>query len=161
MNFVKKVGNHFRQNMNSPLYRYLPILVGIAAVVGIAVLAYWLPIAQSRQNMKEFEAVQALKAVQNDLAEIERLRSRALSPKLTGEVLRQTLAASLSSFGNSMSVDLIDTDHVRLHGTGSFDVVMGWLGDAQQSHRFDVEKMDVRRQDDSVSFDMTLSLAQE
>lgn len=161
MNFVKKVVNHFRQNMNSPLYRHLPVLLGVAAVVAVAALVYWLPLAQSRQNLREFEAAQALKAVQNDMAEIERLRSRAASPKLTGKSLREALATSLSSYGSSMSVDLVDADRVRLHGTGSFDMVMGWLGEAQQSHRFDVEKMEVTRQGDSVALDMTLSLAQE
>lgn len=161
MNVLQKLNSYFPQFVKSPLFERLPLLLGIAAVVGVVALVYWLPNAQSRQNLREFEAAQALKSVQNDLAEMERLRSRALSPKLTGKVLQETLAASLSSYGSSMSVDLVDANHVRLHGTGGFDTMMGWLGDAQQSHRFDVEKMEVTRQGDAVSIDMTFSLAQE
>jgi type II secretory pathway component PulM len=161
MNIVKVVVNRVRQYRNSPHYKHVALAIGVAAVIGAAGLAYWLPVVQARQSMKEVETAQALKAVQNELAEAERLRSRAISPKLAGTILRETLLTSLSGYADSISVDLVDADHVRVRGTGNFDTIIAWLGDAQPSHHFDVKAMEVSRQNDVASFEMTLSLVQE
>ncbi|MBU1235256.1 MAG: type II secretion system protein M [Gammaproteobacteria bacterium] len=161
MNSVKKLVYDFRRLFESPRYPYLPTLLGAAVLACVIALVYWLPAAQLRQSQRELEAAGNLKAIQKDLAEIERLGSRTLPPQITGETLRGTLAASLASHGTSMSVDMVDADHVRLHGTGPFDVVTGWLGGAQQSHRFGIKSMVVKRQGDSAAFDMTLSSGRE
>jgi type II secretory pathway component PulM len=161
MNSAKTLVYNFRRLLGSPRYPYLPALLVAAVVVCVVALAYWLPTAQLRQSQRELEAANSLRTIQDDLAEIERLGSRTVPPKTTAETLRGTLAASLASHGTSLAVDLVDADHVRLHGTGSFDVVVGWLGGAQQSHRFGIKSMVVKRQGDSAAFDMTLSTGQE
>jgi type II secretory pathway component PulM len=161
MNLMKRLSGYFSQYSNLPVYRHLPQILGAAAIMIVIALMYWLPQAQARMSTREFEAAQALKAIQGDLADRERLQPRASSAKLAGTALRETLLASLSNYGSSVSVDLVDTDHIRIRGSGSFDAIAGWLGDSQQSHRFDISAMEVIRQDGAVSFDVTLSLSQE
>jgi hypothetical protein len=76
-------------------------------------------------------------------------------------VLKETIAASLGSARAAFSVDLVDADHVRVRGSGDFDVLVRWLGDLQRNHRLDVVALAATRSGPVVTLDATLAVSRE
>lgn len=150
-----------RRLLESSRYRHLPKVLAVVAGIGAVALLYWVPAAQSRLDRRADEVAGKLKEIQNDLAELERLKARALPPRISGAALQETVSASLVSHAPSLSVAPVDADRVRIRGAGSFDAVMRWLGDIQRSHRLGITAMSARRQDGSVTIDVTLSASRE
>jgi type II secretory pathway component PulM len=161
MTWLNDAMAHARRLLESPRYRHLPRVLAVVAGIGALTLLYWVPAAQSRFDRRADEVAGSLKVVQNDLAEFERLKARALPPRITGVTLQETVSASLASRAPSLSVTVVDADHVRIRGTGNFDAVMRWLGDVQHSHRLGITAMSASRQDGSVAIDVTLSAGRE
>lgn len=150
-----------REQLDQPRYRHLPKILALVAALGIVALMSWLPNAQSRLAQREIVLDDALRTIQNDIAELERLKSRALPPTMTGAPLKEAVSASLASQRPAFSVELVDTERVRVYGNGDFDSVIRWMGDVQQSHRLGVVSLSIKRRDVGVTVDMTLSAARE
>jgi type II secretory pathway component PulM len=150
-----------REQMELPRYRHLPKIVILVAVLGIAAMMSWLPTVQSRLAQREIALGDSLRTIQNDIAELERLKSRALPTRLAGAPLKEAIAASLANKRPVMSVELVDAARVRIQGTSDFDSFVRWLGDAQRSHRLGVVSLTVKRTDAGVTVDMTLSASRE
>jgi type II secretory pathway component PulM len=150
-----------RSQLELPRYRHLPKVLALAALLCFVAMLVWLPGVKQRLAQQEIKLGDALTSIQNDIAELERLKGRALPPKMAGSPLREAVAASLGSQRSAMSVELVDAARVRVQGTGDFDSVMRWLGDVQRSHRLGVVSLVVTRRDASITVDMTLSASRE
>jgi type II secretory pathway component PulM len=150
-----------REQLDQPRYRQLPKVLALIAALGIVALLFWLPNVQNRLAQREIVLDDSLRTIQNDIAELERLKSRALPPAMTGAPLKEAVAASLASLRPAFSVELVDAERVRVYGNGDFDSVVRWMGDVQQSHRLGVVSLSIKRRDVGVTVDMTLSAARE
>jgi type II secretory pathway component PulM len=150
-----------RSQLELPRYRHLPKLLALAAVLCVAAVLAWLPGVTDGLAQRESRLGDALQAIQADISELERLKGRALPPKMAGAPLREAVAASLASQRPAMSVELVDAARVRVQGTGEFDSVVRWLGDVQRSHRLGVVALTVSRRDAAVTVDLTLSASRE
>jgi len=150
-----------RSQLELPRYRHLPkLLAGAASLFFVATLV-WLPGMKDRLAQRENRLGDALTTIQADIAELGRLKGRALPPKMAGAPLREAVSASLASQRSTMSVELLDAARVRVQGTGDFDSVVRWIGDVQRSHRLGVVSLTASRKDASVAVDMTLSASRE
>ncbi len=161
MNRIKSILSLVRRQLELPRYRHLVKLLAVAALAGVTALLFWLPDAQSRLDRRATEVAGDLREIQEVLAEIERLKPRALPSRIAGATLQEAVTASLASGGPSLSISLVDADHVRVQGKGGFNAAMRWLGDAQQSHRLGVTSMTASRQGGAIAIDMTLSSGRE
>ena len=150
-----------RSQLDQPRYRHLPKMLALAAVLCVATLLAWLPGVTDRLAQRESSLDDALQAIQADISELQRLKGRALPPKLAGAPLREAVVASLASQRPAMSVELVDAARVRVQGTGDFDSVVRWLGDVQHSHRLGVVALAIGRRDAAVTVDLTLSASRE
>lgn len=144
-----------RQQLAQPRFRNLPILVAGVSIVAMIFLLFWLPGLQSRQHAREEAETTRLRELQKDLAAIEKLNSAA-APRLAGNTLLETVAASASGHVPSLSAVLVDADHVRVQGSASFDTTIHWLGAIQKSHRLGLTTMVVSRQGSGMTIDLTL-----
>jgi type II secretory pathway component PulM len=150
-----------REQLDQPRYRRLPAIFAIMVALGVAALMSWLPTAQHKLAQREIALDDSLRTIQNDITELERLKARALPPKITGAPLKETVAASLTSQPPGLSVELVNAERVRVYGSGDFDTVVRWLGDLQRSHRLGVVSLAINRRDAGVTVDMTLSNTRE
>lgn len=155
--FVQQIRSQFE----SPRFRHLPKLLALAAVVVFVATLSWLPGARDRLAQRETELAEALKMIQSDIAEYERLKGRALPPKLAGAPLKEAVLASMATQRPPLAVELADAARIRVHGSGNFDSVVRWLGDVQQSHRLGIKSMAVDRKDAGTTVDITLSASRE
>lgn len=146
-----------RRQIASPRFRYLPAVLAAGVAMGTLALLIWMPAERLRLERREVEIGKELTAIQNDLAEIERLKMRKPPPPVPGSAIQEALSVSLASVGSSLSIALVDSEHLRVQGSGKFDDVVRWLGDTQQSHRLTTTRMSAIRQQDAVVVDITLS----
>lgn len=146
-----------RRRIESPRLRHLPVVLAVTAAIGATMLLNWMPDQKVRLDQREIEVDRELKAIQSDLAEIERLKTRKPPPEVPINTVFEALSASLATVGPALSVALVDSDHLRIQGTGGFDGFVRWLGDAQQRHRLTATRMSVVRRKDVVVVDVTLS----
>lgn len=146
-----------RRRIESPRLRHLPVVLAVMAVIGAMMLLNWMPDQKARLDQREIEVDRELKAIQSDLSEIERLKMRKPPPEVPINTIFEALSASLATVSPALSVALVDSDHLRIQGTGRFDGIIRWLGDAQQSHRLSATRMSVVRQKDVVVVDVMLS----
>lgn len=161
MNKLIALVQRMRERLDQPRYRQLPKILAVMLALGVVALLSWLPTAQHKLAQREMALDDALRTIQNDIAELERLKSRALPPKLTGASLKETVAASLASQPRTLSVELVNVERIRVHGNADFDTFVRWLGDVQQSHRLGVVSLAINRRDAGVTIDMTLTSTQE
>lgn len=157
MNRYKALVLAIQHWLASPRLRYLPIVLAVCAAIGALALLVWLPEKEARVALREMGVEKELKAIQNDLGEIERLKMRKPPPEVPVSAVHEALTASLASVGPSLSVALVDSDHLRVQGTGRFDAIVRWLGDTQQGHRLSTTRMSVVRQKDEVAVDITMT----
>jgi type II secretory pathway component PulM len=150
-----------RGQMELPRYRHLPKVLALSAVFCIAAMLAWLPGVTDRLAQRESKVGDALRMIQTDVAELERLKGRALPTKMAGAPLREAVAAALASQRPALSVEMVDAARVRVQGTGDFDAIVRWLGDVQRSHRLGVVSLAVTRRDAGVTVDLTLSASRE
>lgn len=141
----------------SPRLRYLPQLLAVLGMIGMLMLLVWLPEQEARLALRERAVERELKAIQDDLAEIERLKLRKPTPAVSVNAVHEALATSLASVGPSLSIAVVDSDHLRVQGSGRFDAIVRWLGDTQQGHRLSTTRMSVVRQKEEVAVDLTMS----
>ncbi len=146
-----------RRRLESPRLKHLPVVVAALAVICAVALLGWMPVQKAQLDQREIEVDRELKAIQSDLAEIERLKMRKPPPDVPINTIREALAASLAGVSSALSIALVDSDHLRVQGTSGFDGIARWLGDIQQSHRLSTTRMSVIRQNDVVVVDITLS----
>ncbi|MBI4997760.1 MAG: type II secretion system protein M [Rhodocyclales bacterium] len=161
MSAVSDFMQRVRSQLELPRYRHLPKLLALAAVSCVVAVLSWLPGATERLAQRESRLGDALKAIQADISELERLKGRALPAKMAGAPLREAVAASLASQRSAMSVELVDAARVRVQGTGDFDSIVRWLGDVQRNHRLGVVALAIGRRDATVTVDLTLSASRE
>lgn len=161
MTSFAELANRIGQLVEQPQYRNWLRAIQVMAGVGFVVVLLLLPGIEGRYAQRELAAQDALQTIQGDLAELERLKERPLPPKLSGTVLKETVAASLAGARSAFSVDLVDSDRVRVRGSGDFDVLARWLGDLQRNHRLDVVTLAVTRSGAVVTLDVTLAVSRE
>jgi type II secretory pathway component PulM len=157
MNRIMAILVAVRRHLESPRLRHLPVLLVLTAVIGAMMLLNWMPAQKARSDQREIEVDRELKAIQSDLAEIERLKMRKPPPEVPINTIFEALSASLAIASPALSVAVVDSEHLRVQGTGRFDGIVRWLGDVQQSHRLSTTRMSVVRQKDIVVVDITLS----
>ncbi|MBI5784932.1 MAG: type II secretion system protein M [Rhodocyclales bacterium] len=150
-----------RGQLELPRYRHLPKVLALAAVFCVAATLAWLPGVTERLAQRENKVGDALKSIQTDITELDRLKGRALPTKMAGVPLKEAVAASLASQRPALSVELVDAARVRVQGTCDFDSLVRWLGDVQRSHRLGVVSLAVTRRDAGVAVDMILSSSRE
>lgn len=156
-NFMQQV----RGQLELPRYRHLPKALVLTALFCFVATLIWLPGMKDTLAQRETKLDDALTTIQSDIAELGRLKGRALPQKMAGAPLREAVSASLASQRSKMSVELLDAARVRVQGTGDFDSVVRWLGDVQRSHRLGIVSLAVARRDSSVTVDVTLSTSRE
>lgn len=161
MTSFASLANRIGQLLEQPQYRQLFTAMKILAALGLAVMILGLPGLEQSYARRESVAQDALQSIQGDIAELERLKDRPLPPKLSGTVLKETVAASLAGARSGFSVDLVDADRVRVRGSGDFDTLVRWLGNLQRNHRLDVVVLAVTRSGSVVTVDTTLAVSRE
>lgn len=155
------LANRIGQLVEQPQYRYWLKVIQVVVVLAFVAVLMVLPGIENRYAQRELAAQDALQAIQADLDELERLKERPLPTKLSGAVLKETVAASLAGARSAFSVDLVDSDRVRVRGSGDFDLLIRWLADLQRNHRLDVVTLTVTRSGAVVTLDLTLAVSRE
>lgn len=161
MTSFAELANRIAQLVEQPQFRYWLKAIQVLAALGFVAMLLVLPGIEDRYAQRELAAQDALQAIQGDLAELERLKERPLPPKLSDAVLKETVAASLAGARSAFSVDLVDSDRVRVRGSGDFDALVRWLGDLQRNHRLDVVTLAATRSGAAVTLDVTLAVSRE
>lgn len=149
------------RGLRSPRYRYVFGALVASLVMLLVGTAMWLPGERQKLQEKQLRVDRAVQDLQNDLAEIDRLKARPRPQELTGSALQETLVASLGNQFPSLTVSQVDADHARIQGQAAFDGFIRWLGGAQQSHRLGVTSLAVSRSGEGATVDVTLSAARE
>lgn len=161
MTSFAELANRIGQLAEQPQYRNLFKATKLLVALGVVALLAAIPGMTERYNKREVAVQDSLQSIQSDLAELDRLKARPLPPKLSGAVLKDTVAASLAGARSAFSVDLVDADRVRVRGSGDFDVLIRWLGDLQRNHRLDVVALAVTRSGSVVTLDTTVAVSRE
>ena len=107
------------------------------------------------------EAGDALRQLQTDLAEIDKLKQGKPPQTLVPPDLQKVLAASQERFGLGLILVKLDQDHLTVKGEGSFEALVTWLSSVQETYHLSVLRMTlVRKQDAVVTVDLVLAPAQ-
>jgi len=131
-----------------------------AALAAIALLALLAAIDDERSRLQKSvpAAAARLQRMQDDVAEVARLRAvpaAATAPTALGDAL----TASLQSHHLDLSVANAAPDRVQLRGSAGFDETIAWLADAQHDFKLHVATLDVSRGDGGPRFDILLVAA--
>lgn len=130
-----------------PVFR--PLLAGGAIILGLLAIIV-LPDFRDSAMRRERGALADLRQLQRDLTDIDRLR-QAKPPQATPSGgLQRALTASVEQSGMSLTVASIEQDQLSVKGESSFDVLVGWLSMAQETHRLSVIRMSLHRKTDAI-----------
>lgn len=105
------------------------------------------------------DAEAQVKVVQDDLAEMQRLRGEVIPPQLSSQALVPAITNSLVARKLDLSVAVVDADRLRVQGMAGFDDVVQWLGSVQRDYRLRVITLIATRQGTSVKVDVVLGVA--
>jgi type II secretory pathway component PulM len=139
-------------------YRMAAALLAAGGAIG---LAAWLQAEHAQLSLRVGEAAAELKAVREQIGEIERLKKRPVQSPLAGTALQAAVSASLQSRGLPLSVAMVDSARMHVQGVADFDEVVRWLADVSQSQRLRLTSMSASRQGETAKLDLVLSAAQE
>lgn len=149
------------QRLDSRSRRRYAVIGALLAAIGAVSASVWLRSEHVRLSLREGEAAAQLKAMQDEIAEIDRLKGRAHAPALTGPALLEAIAASLQSRGLPLTVSAVDAERLRVSGTADFDRVMRWLAAVQHDQRLALTLLSASGQQGVVKLELTLGAAQE
>ncbi|GAA5180221.1 hypothetical protein GCM10025771_24210 [Niveibacterium umoris] len=135
------------------------MFAAMVAVVGIAALwslADW-SIAERKRLAKALPIAQArLAAMRDDAAEVQRLQRQQARPAETAAGLAEPMQASARGRGLTMDVR-VDGGGLHATGSGSFDVLIDWLAEAQRDHGFRATRLSATRGPSGVAFEADLT----
>lgn len=103
----------------------------------------------------------ALQKMQDDAAEVDRLRVVSPVTLPQGQALVGALTASIRSHGLDLALTTEGTDRFRIQGRTSFDQAVNWLAAVQRDYQLRVATLSATRQDGSVKLDAVLILRSE
>lgn len=138
-----------------------------AARTGFVVLAVlvsasaWFWLREERVRLRGSIAIAEaqIKEMQNDLAELQRLRGETVPPQPSPQALAKPLANSLVARKLDLSVTALDADRLRIQGVAGFDEAINWLGTIQRDHRLRIVTLVATRQASNVKLDAVLGSA--
>jgi type II secretory pathway component PulM len=138
-----------------------------AAKLGLIVLAIllsawvWTSLRAERVHLRGrvADAEAQVKEVQDDLAEMQRLRGEVIPPQLSSQALVPAITNSLVARKLDLSVAVVDADRLRVQGMAGFDDVVQWFGSIQRDYRLRVITLIATRQGTSVKVDVVLGVA--
>ena len=100
-----------------------------------------------------------MKRMQDDVAEVQRLRARAVPPAVEGQTLINTVTASLQGRKLNLNVTALGPDRLRIQGNAGFDEAVAWLGSIQRDYRLYVITLSATRQDGNAQLEAVLATA--
>jgi type II secretory pathway component PulM len=133
-------------------------LVVLALILSVWIWT-WLRAERVDLQSRVADAEAQVKGVQDDLAEMQRLRSEAIPPQLSSQALVPAITNSLIARKLDLSVAAVDADRLRVQGTAGFDETIQWLGSIQRDYRLRVLSMLATRQGANVKIDVVLGVA--
>jgi type II secretory pathway component PulM len=133
-------------------------LVVLAVVLSGWIWA-WLRAERIDLQSRVADAEAQVKEVQDDLAEMQRLRGEAIPPQLSSQALVPAISNSLSARKLELSVAAMDADRLRVQGMAGFDESIQWLGSIQRDYRLRVLTLLATRQGANVKIDVVLGVA--
>jgi type II secretory pathway component PulM len=119
----------------------------------------WLRGERVHLQARVADAEAQVKEVQDDLADIQRLRGEAIPPQLSSQALVPAITNSLVARKLDLSVAVVDADRLRVQGMAGFDDVVQWLGSVQRDYRLRVITLVAIRQAANVKVDVVLGVA--
>lgn len=135
--------------------------IGFVVLIVLASLWAWTWLREERVRLRGSIATAEaqLKEMQNDLAELQRLRGEAIPAQLSPQALVQPLVNSLLARKLDLSVTALDADRLRVQGTAGFDEAINWLGTIQRDQRLRIVTLATTRQGANVKLDAVLGSA--
>jgi type II secretory pathway component PulM len=141
-----------------PLRERNAMTTGLVVLAVVALIWAWVWLREERVRLRGNLAIAEaqLKEMQNDLAELQRLRAETVPSQLSLQALVQPLANSLLARKLALSVTALDADRLRVQGTAGFDETISWLGTIQRDHRLRIVTLAATRQASNVKLDAVL-----
>ena len=138
-----------------------------AAKLGLVVLAVllsvwvWTALRAERVHLRGrvADAEAQVKEIQDDLAEMQRLRGEVIPPQLSSQALVLAITNSLAARKLNLSVAVVDADRLRVQGMAGFDELVQWLGSVQRDYRLRVITLVATGQAANVKVDVVLGVA--
>ena len=84
--------------------------------------------------------------MQEDIGEVERLRTQQPAAGPQGQALTNTLNASLRGRKLNLTVTMLGADRLRVQGVAGFDEAIAWLGTVQRDYRVHLVSLNAARQ---------------
>lgn len=134
---------------------------GIAIFVILVSLSTWVWLREERVRLRHGVAAAELQVrdVQNELAEIQRLRTETPPPQLSAHALIAPLANSLRAGKIQLSVAAADGDRLRVQGVAGFDESINWLATIQRDHKVRILSLAATREASQAKLDAILGVA--
>ena len=133
----------------------------IVAVGGTGLLAgawTWQRMERARLAGQMAAMDARVKRTQEGVTAVQALRTRPVPATMEGQVLADTVAASLNSRGLNLAVTPLDAGRLRLSGAAGFDETIAWLGSMQKDHRLSVISLTAGKQGGGAQFDALLGV---
>ncbi len=131
----------------------------IAGVALLAALWQWQRVERVRLASRTAAVEATAKRMQDDVAEVQRLRARAVPPPLAAQALADSVTASLKARNLQLAVTPLGADRLRVQGSAGFDETVTWLGAAQRDYRLSVVSMSATRQSGNPQIEAVLATA--
>jgi type II secretory pathway component PulM len=135
------------------------ILKALAAALGVLVLALiWSSVQSERARLqKAVPLAQArLQRMQDDAAEVVRLRGQSSAPAAAPTSLADAVAASAHGRQLDLAVTGEGADRIQVHGSAAFDDAVAWLATVQQDFKLRVATLTATRNGAAVRLDAVL-----
>jgi type II secretory pathway component PulM len=137
----------------------LSIVLVALGLVALGATSDWLRTERARLRAAMSAAEAGHKQMQDEIAEVLRLRTQSAPPPLQGKAVMDAISASLQGRKLDLAVTQQDTERVRVQGTADFDDAIAWLGAMQRDYRLRLVTLEVLRQATGVRVDIVLSPA--
>ncbi len=138
----------------------LSIAMFALGLVALGAAWDWLRTERVRLRVATSGAEARFKQMQDDIAEVQRLRAQPAPAPLQGKALADAVSTSAQGRKLDLAVTMLDADRVRVQGTASFDDAILWLGAMQRDYRLRPVTLEAIRQASGIRLDTVLSRAQ-
>jgi type II secretory pathway component PulM len=124
----------------------------------LASFSAWTWLRDERARLRHGVAVAGfqVREVQNELAEVERLRAETMPAQPSVQSLVAPLANSLRAAKITLSISAADGDRLRVKGVAGFDEAINWLGMIQRDYRLRIVTLVATREASQVTLEATL-----